>query len=113
MLAEKSGDNYRAFVPELMPSVRERLGDSHDEVVERTQELLLLLMESVSSPQAVMDFLVPCFSHRAWRIRQNTLALLEQAVNKCVVLFVCLFQMFCSSPLPPPPPSCADAAVRA
>lgn len=75
--------NFRIYLPTILPSLRERLGDAKDQVREQAQHLIqTLLTECVSSPQAFLDKLLePCLGHKNWRVKEQGLLCLSRTLS--------------------------------
>ncbi|KAI8492440.1 hypothetical protein Bbelb_298930, partial [Branchiostoma belcheri] len=69
------------FKKEVLPPLIDRLGDSKDQVREQAQELILRLMEPVSSPQYVFERMMGAFGHRNFRVREEVLICLVATIN--------------------------------
>eukprot|EP00053_Salpingoeca_punica_P026132 m.19572 g.19572 ORF g.19572 m.19572 type:complete len:1435 (+) comp8482_c0_seq1:212-4516(+) len=83
MVAERIGPQFRPFVSELIPVIKERLGDSKDQVRDATVEFLQVLMEQVfNNPQPVIEALGPTLTHKNPRVREKFLECLEQTLVK-------------------------------
>ncbi|XP_068670479.1 CLIP-associating protein 1-A-like isoform X7 [Montipora foliosa] len=65
----------------VVPSIIDRLGDSKQQVRDSSQELLQKFMV-VSSPQHVLEQLIPAFTHKAWRVREEVLQCLVTSLNE-------------------------------
>lgn len=75
--------NFRPYIPTILPSLRERLGDAKDQVREQAQHLIqTILTECVSSPQAFLDKLLdPCLVHKNWRVKEQGLLCLSRTLS--------------------------------
>ncbi|XP_041460855.1 CLIP-associating protein 1-like, partial [Lytechinus variegatus] len=65
----------------VLPAAVDRLGDSKEQVREQSQGLIQKLMSPASSPQFVFERLMKAFSHKGWRVREEVLLCLMQAIN--------------------------------
>uniref|UniRef100_A0A0K8SR45 TOG domain-containing protein n=1 Tax=Lygus hesperus TaxID=30085 RepID=A0A0K8SR45_LYGHE len=74
---------YRPYIPSVLPSVIDRLGDSKEHVRERCQVLLMTFMETgVVTPQQLFDRLVPAFAHRNNYVRDEAMKCLVATLNQ-------------------------------
>ncbi|XP_067022824.1 CLIP-associating protein 1-like isoform X3 [Acropora muricata] len=65
----------------VVPAIIDRLGDSKQQVRDSSQDLLQKFM-IVSSPQHVLEQLIPAFAHKAWRVREEVLHCLVTSLNE-------------------------------
>lgn len=80
-IVDKLGTNFRSHLLPVVPSIIDRLGDSKQQVRDSSQELLQKFMV-VSSPQHVLEQLIPAFTHKAWRVREEVLQCLVTSLNE-------------------------------
>lgn len=82
-LADRLGHDFRPYITTVLPAVVDRLGDAKDTVREKSQLLLLKLLErSVLSPQQLLERLTPGFSHKNAKIREEVLRCLVNTLNE-------------------------------
>ncbi|CAH1241541.1 CLASP1 [Branchiostoma lanceolatum] len=74
-------EKFRHHIHTVLPPLIDRLGDSKDQVREQAQELILRLMEPVSSPQYVFERMMGAFGHRNFRVREEVLICLVATIN--------------------------------
>ncbi|XP_019629942.1 PREDICTED: CLIP-associating protein 1-like isoform X14 [Branchiostoma belcheri] len=74
-------EKFRHHINTVLPPLIDRLGDSKDQVREQAQELILRLMEPVSSPQYVFERMMGAFGHRNFRVREEVLICLVATIN--------------------------------
>eukprot|EP00795_Rhopilema_esculentum_P014391 gene14391-5442_t len=80
-LAEKLGGNFKSSLNSVIPVIADRLGDSKSQVREQAHNVLMKLMDPVSSPQMVFEFLNPKFSHKNWRVREELMICMVKAIE--------------------------------
>ncbi|XP_013391209.1 CLIP-associating protein 1-like [Lingula anatina] len=83
------GERFKSHTMTVLSNAVNRLGDNHDEVRNLSQSVLLKLMH-INTPQSVWDRLMTGFSHKLWRVREETLICLQQTIEmygaKCLSL---------------------------
>ncbi|XP_078377626.1 LOW QUALITY PROTEIN: CLIP-associating protein 1-like [Oculina patagonica] len=79
-IVDRLGTNFRSHLLPVVPGIIDRLGDSKQQVRDSAQELLQKFM-SISTPQHVLEQLIPAFGHKAWRVREEVLHCLVTALN--------------------------------
>ncbi|XP_058972791.2 CLIP-associating protein 1-A isoform X5 [Pocillopora verrucosa] len=80
-IVDRLGANFRSHLLPVVPAIVERLGDSKQQVRDSAQELLQKFMYPVSTPQHVLEQLIPAFGHKAWRVREEVLHCLITTLN--------------------------------
>lgn len=67
----------------VFPPLKEKLGDSKDQVREQAQHLIQTLMtDCVSSPQVFLDKLLEsCLLHKNWRVKEQGLLCLSRTLS--------------------------------
>lgn len=82
-LIDRLGTDFRPYLQTVLPNVIDRLGDAKDTVREKSQLLILKLLErNVISPQHLLEKLNPCFSHKNAKIREEVLRCLVNTLNE-------------------------------
>lgn len=82
-LADRLGTDFRPYLQTVLPAVIDRLGDAKDTVREKAQLLILKLLErSVLNPQQLLEKLVPGFTHKNAKIREEVLRCLVNTLNE-------------------------------
>lgn len=77
-LIDRMGCNFRAYIPSLLVSVLDRLGDGKDQVRTSAQDLLIKMMTLGSTPQFVFERTTPAFSHKSPKVREEILKCLQR-----------------------------------
>ncbi|CAH3023339.1 unnamed protein product, partial [Porites evermanni] len=80
-IVDRLGANFRSHLLPVVPAIIERLGDSKQQVRDSSQDLLQKFM-IVSTPQHVLEQLIPAFGHKAWRVREEVLHCLVTSLNE-------------------------------
>ncbi|XP_074623807.1 CLIP-associating protein 1-like isoform X5 [Acropora palmata] len=80
-IVDKVGASFRSHLLPVVPAIIDRLGDSKQQVRDSSQDLLQKFM-IVSSPQHVLEQLIPAFAHKAWRVREEVLHCLVTSLNE-------------------------------
>ncbi|KAJ8951226.1 hypothetical protein NQ318_010253 [Aromia moschata] len=82
-LIDRLGSDFRPYLPTVLPNVVDRLGDAKDTVREKSQLLILKLLErNVLTPQTLIERLQPCFTHKNAKIREEVLRCLVNTLNE-------------------------------
>ncbi|KAK9504374.1 hypothetical protein O3M35_010721 [Rhynocoris fuscipes] len=82
-LSKRMETYFRPYIPSVLPSVIDRLGDSKELVRERCQLLLSELMEvGAITPQQLFDRLLPAFSHKNSNVRDEIMKCLIATLNQ-------------------------------
>ncbi|XP_067126755.1 CLIP-associating protein 1-like isoform X1 [Centruroides vittatus] len=81
ILTERLKENFRHYISIVFSAAVDRLGDSKDQVREQAKTFLLKLMSDVASPQYIFEKLVPAFSHRNWRVREEVMICLKETLE--------------------------------
>ncbi|XP_067003312.1 CLIP-associating protein 1-B [Anabrus simplex] len=82
-LVDRMGADFRPYIPTVLPPIIDRLGDSKEMVREKSQLLILKLMErDVITPQALFEKLLPAFSHKNGKIREEVLNCLQTTLTE-------------------------------
>ena len=77
------GHDFRPYISTIIQSTIDRLGDSKDVTREKSQLLLLKIMEKGSmSPQNLLDKLQSSFHHKNSKLREEALILLTTTLNE-------------------------------
>ncbi|KAK3736138.1 hypothetical protein QZH41_015538 [Actinostola sp. cb2023] len=72
-IVDKLEGRFKNSLLPVVPAIIERLGDSKQQVRDHAQDLIQKFMYPVSTPQHVLEQLIPAFSHKAWRVREEVL----------------------------------------
>ncbi|XP_013391206.1 CLIP-associating protein 1-like [Lingula anatina] len=80
LLIDRMGERFKSHTMTVLSNAVNRLGDNHDEVRNLSQSVLLKLMH-INTPQSVWDRLMTGFSHKLWRVREETLICLQQTIE--------------------------------
>ncbi|XP_075548307.1 CLIP-associating protein isoform X2 [Dermacentor variabilis] len=80
ILAERLKDDFRPYISTVISAAIDRMGDSKDSVREQAKFFTMKLM-AVSSPQYILEKMMPAFSHKNFRIREEVLLCLQDALN--------------------------------
>lgn len=80
LLAEKLKEDFRPYISTVIPAAVDRMGDSKDSVREHAKNFTMKLM-AASSPQCILEKMMPAFSHKNFRIREEVLLCLQETVS--------------------------------
>ncbi|XP_069183085.1 CLIP-associating protein 1-B isoform X33 [Procambarus clarkii] len=80
-LVERMKEDFRPYLSSVIPAVTDRLGDSKDAVREKAQLLLSTLMDHVLSPNSMFDRLLPAFSHKNGKVREEVMTCLQNTLT--------------------------------
>nr|XP_053645033.1 CLIP-associating protein 1-like isoform X5 [Cherax quadricarinatus] len=80
-LVERMKEDFRPYLSSVIPAVTDRLGDSKDAVREKAQLLLSTLMDHVLSPNSMFDRLMPAFSHKNGKVREEVMTCLQNTLT--------------------------------
>ncbi|XP_032242653.2 CLIP-associating protein 1-A isoform X3 [Nematostella vectensis] len=80
-IVDQMGERFKHSLLPVVPAIIERLGDSKQQVRQQAQELIQKFMYPVSTPQHVLEQLIPAFNHKAWRVREEVLVCIVNAIN--------------------------------
>lgn len=93
-LARRMEGYFKPYIPTVVPSVIDRLGDGKELVRERCQLLLSTLMEvGAISPQQLWDRLSPAFSHKNSNVRDEIMKCLTTTLNQHGANTICVSRM--------------------
>lgn len=82
-LIDRLGTDFRPYLQTVLPNVIDRLGDAKDTVREKAQLLILKLLErNALSPQTLLEKLLPGFTHKNAKIREEVLRCLLNTLNE-------------------------------
>ncbi|XP_071448636.1 CLIP-associating protein 1 isoform X13 [Hetaerina americana] len=81
-LLEKMRHDFKPYIPTVLPLIADRLGDSKDQVREKSQHLILRVMDCVLTPQQTFDRLMPCFSHKNGKVREEAMLCLQNTLDE-------------------------------
>ncbi|XP_068894094.1 CLIP-associating protein 1-A isoform X5 [Tenebrio molitor] len=82
-LIDRLGTDFRPYLQTVLPNVIDRLGDAKDTVREKAQLLILKLLErNALSPQVLLEKLIPGFTHKNAKIREEVLRCLLNILNE-------------------------------
>ncbi|CAI8057490.1 CLIP-associating protein 1 [Geodia barretti] len=83
ILAGRMKDRFRPYISTVFPPLRERLGDSKEQVREVAQQLTQKIMvDVVSSPQQFLDKILETgLGHKNWRVKDQVLVCLSRAID--------------------------------
>ncbi|CAG2062336.1 unnamed protein product [Timema podura] len=82
-LVDRMGVDFRPYISTVLPPIIDRLGDSKEMVREKSQLLILKLMErDVITPQALFDKLMPAFTHKNGKIREEVMNCLQTTLKE-------------------------------
>lgn len=79
ILAERLKEDFRPYISTVVPAAVDRMGDVKDSVREQAKVFSMKLM-TASSPQYILEKMMPAFSHKNFRIREEILRCLQEAV---------------------------------
>ncbi|XP_064471779.1 CLIP-associating protein 1-like isoform X2 [Ornithodoros turicata] len=82
MLSDRLKEDFRPYISSVMSAAIDRMGDGKDAVREQAKSLMMNLMQ-ISSPQYVLEKLMPAFSHKNFRVREEVLICLQD----CLTMF--------------------------
>ncbi|XP_067131024.1 CLIP-associating protein 1-A-like isoform X3 [Centruroides vittatus] len=82
IISLKLKEDFKQYLSTVLPGATDRLGDSKDLVREQAKTFILNLGNSVSSPQHIFEKLLPAFSHKNWRVREEILKCLQLTLEK-------------------------------
>ncbi|XP_042206467.1 CLIP-associating protein 1-A-like [Homarus americanus] len=80
-LVERMKEDFRPYLSSVIPAVTDRLGDSKDAVREKAQLLLSALMDHVLSPNSMFERLLPAFSHKNGKVREEAMTCLQNTLT--------------------------------
>ncbi|CAN7983082.1 unnamed protein product, partial [Ixodes hexagonus] len=80
LLAERMKEDFRPYISSVIPAAIDRMGDSKDSVREQAKNFTMKLM-AASSPQCILEKMMPAFSHKNFRIREEVLLCLQETVS--------------------------------
>ncbi|XP_045128218.1 CLIP-associating protein 1-like isoform X8 [Portunus trituberculatus] len=80
-LVERMSHDFRPYLSSVIPAATDRLGDSKDAVREKAQMLLSSMMENVVSPNSMFERLIPAFSHKNGKVREEVMNCLQNTLN--------------------------------
>ncbi|KAL1426601.1 hypothetical protein MTO96_018183 [Rhipicephalus appendiculatus] len=80
ILAERLKEDFRPYISTVISAAIDRMGDSKDSVREQAKFFTMKLM-TVSSPQYILEKMMPAFSHKNFRIREEVLLCLQDTIN--------------------------------
>ncbi|XP_072390555.1 CLIP-associating protein 1-A isoform X2 [Diabrotica undecimpunctata] len=82
-LIDRLGTDFKPYIQTILPNVIDRLGDAKDTVREKSQLLILKLLErNVLTPQTLIEKLHPGFTHKNAKIREEVLRCLVNTLNE-------------------------------
>lgn len=82
-LIDRLGTDFKPYLPTVLPNIIDRLGDAKDTVREKSQLLILKLLErNVLTPQTLIEKLQPGFTHKNAKIREEVLRCLVNTLNE-------------------------------
>ncbi|KAB7496078.1 CLIP-associating protein [Armadillidium nasatum] len=81
LLVQKMGEDFKHYISSVIPPTIDRLGDSKDAVREKAQLLLSTFMVSVVSPNLLLEKLIPAFSHKNGKVREEAMYCLQNTLN--------------------------------
>ncbi|CAG9813465.1 unnamed protein product [Phaedon cochleariae] len=82
-LVDRLGTDFRPYLQTVLPIALDRLGDAKDAVREKSQLLVLKLLErNVIAPQQLLEKLQPGFAHKNAKIREEVLRCLVNTLNE-------------------------------
>ncbi|XP_048523501.1 CLIP-associating protein 1-A isoform X3 [Dendroctonus ponderosae] len=82
-LIDRLGHDFRPYLQTVLPATIDRLGDAKDAVREKSQLLILKLLErNVLTPQTLFEKLTPGFTHKNAKIREEVLRCLVNTLNE-------------------------------
>ncbi|XP_069703536.1 CLIP-associating protein 1 isoform X4 [Periplaneta americana] len=82
-LVDRMAVDFRPYISTVLPPIIDRLGDSKEMVREKSQLLILKLMErDVITPQALFEKLLPAFSHKNGKIREEVMNCLQTTLTE-------------------------------
>ncbi|KAJ8925598.1 hypothetical protein NQ315_009438 [Exocentrus adspersus] len=82
-LIDRLGTDFKPYLPTVLPNIIDRLGDAKDTVREKSQLLILKLLErNVLTPQSLIERLQPGFTHKNAKIREEVLRCLVNTLNE-------------------------------
>ncbi|CAL1297609.1 unnamed protein product [Larinioides sclopetarius] len=82
ILAEEMKEEFKPYISTIFTATVDRLGDSKDQVRLQAKQLMLKLMNPVSSPQYIFDKLNIAFCHKNFRVREEVMVLLQQTLDQ-------------------------------
>ncbi|XP_046398504.1 CLIP-associating protein 1-A isoform X3 [Ischnura elegans] len=81
-LVEKMRHDFKPYIPTVLPLIADRLGDSKDQVRDKSQHLILRVMDCVLTPQQTFDRLMPCFTHKNGKVREEAMICLQNTLDE-------------------------------
>ncbi|KAJ6224537.1 hypothetical protein RDWZM_003082 [Blomia tropicalis] len=94
-------EELKPYLSSILTPTIDRLGDSRDCVREQAKVLLSKLMNYVSTPQFVLEKLMPAYSHKNWRIREEMCIFLQECLLRYGVVGATNGQLYVSKFIPP------------
>jgi len=80
-LVERLKEDYKPYLTGVVSPTSYRLGDGKDAVREKAQMLLSSMMDNVESPNAFFARLIPAFSHKNGKVREEVMTCLQNTLN--------------------------------
>ncbi|XP_071512318.1 CLIP-associating protein 1 isoform X9 [Panulirus ornatus] len=80
-LVERMKEDFRPYLSSVIPAVTDRLGDSKDAVREKAQLLISTLMDHVVTPNSMFERLMPAFSHKNGKVREEAMSCLQNTLT--------------------------------
>lgn len=80
-LVDRMKEDFRPYLSSVVPSVADRLGDSKDAVREKAQTLLSSMMDNVVTPNNMFERLIPAFSHKNGKVREEVMTCLQNTLT--------------------------------
>ncbi|XP_046864639.1 CLIP-associating protein 1-like isoform X2 [Xenia sp. Carnegie-2017] len=80
ILIRRGGKSVKLNLNKVVPIIIDRLGDSKAVVRENSRSFLQELMHSFT-PQVVLDLLIPAFSHKGFKVREEVMTCFMDSIN--------------------------------
>ncbi|XP_077561916.1 CLIP-associating protein 1-B-like isoform X5 [Haemaphysalis longicornis] len=80
ILVERLKEDFRPYISTAISATVDRMGDSKDSVRDQAKNFTMKLM-TVSSPQHMLEKMMPAFGHKNFRIREEVLLCLQDTIN--------------------------------
>ncbi|KAM9164668.1 CLIP-associating protein 2 isoform 1-T1 [Pangshura tecta] len=78
---DRLSGHFKSYVPTVLLSLIDRMGDAKDQVREQAQTLILKLMDQVAPPMCIWDRLAVGFKHKNYRSREGVCLCLVATLN--------------------------------
>ncbi|ESO05607.1 hypothetical protein HELRODRAFT_77583, partial [Helobdella robusta] len=81
-LVSRMKANFKQHITSVLSVTIDRLGDSKDQVRDCAKKVLLSFMVPASNPQYIIERLTPAFTHKLWKVKEESLCLVNYVLNE-------------------------------